>query len=230
MRAFVILLVALAAPGAQAAISRSAALVLADVDDDPKCARGECVPRRIRPLDEDDPKLARGLRRQHVAPAIEASYRFLQIADPYGGSLPFHLVELDGFPISRIFRLGVSLVGGAAPRYDAWMFMVGLSAGVQYPARVTPFLDLRISAGVLGAEIIDRKVVSYAYMPSLEGGISVYIASRFHLTAAVGWAHPVYGGVDAKLVEQQIAAGIKPRYEVKPFALDTVTVRIGLGF
>ena len=232
MRAFAqLLLVIVAARAAHgAAASPQATVSLIDPLDDPKCARGECRPRRARALDEDDPKLARGLVVRHKAPAIEASYRFFQIADPYGGSLPFHLVEIDGFPLSRIFRLGISLSGGAAPRYDAWLFLVGMSAGIQYPARVTPFLDLRLAVGVIGAHIIEKTVVSYAYAPMLEAGISVYLASRLHLTVAVGWAHPVYGGVDAKLIQQQIDAGIKPKYDVQAFGFDTVTVRAGLGF
>jgi hypothetical protein len=77
---------------------------------------------------------------------------------------------------------------------------------------------------------LGHSVVSYQYRPTLEGGLSVFIAGRFHLTAAVGWTHPVYGGVDANAVQQMINAGQKPQFDVQAFAFDTVTVRVGLGF
>jgi hypothetical protein len=239
MRAGLVLSVVLAGGVARASAPPVVAAFAPDEgSDDPKCARGECRPPRFRPLDEDDPKLARGQRRRHLAPAFEVGYRFLQIADPFGGALPFHHVEIDAYPVSGIFRLGLSLGGGAASRYEAWMCLVGLSAGLQYPARVTPFLDFRFVVGVVGATLtfanssgsVEKPVVSYAYVPALEGGISVYLASRFHLTVALGWAHPVYGGVDANAVQQQYEMGIKPTYDIKPFGFDTATVRVGLGF
>ena len=231
MRATAAIVIALALLATRATASSIAPTTELDFGDgDPKCARGECRPPRRRPIDEDDPKLARGIARARPVARFEASYRFFQLADPYGGALPFHLVELSGFPYAKIFRLGISLSAGGAPRYSAWLFDVGLSVGVQYPARVTPFLDLRLNVGVIGAEIVGRKVVSYQYRPTLEAGIEVFIAGRFHLTAAVGWAHPVYGGVDARLIEQQIAAGISPKYTVEDFSFDTLTTRVGLGF
>ncbi len=201
-----------------------------DLGDDPKCARGECLPLRTVPLEEDDPKLARGLSRRAPTARVDVAYRFLQIADPYGGSLPFHLVEVTGFPVSGIFRLGLSLTAGGGSRYTSWMADLGVSAGLQYPARVTPYLDLRFSAGVIGAEIVGRKVVSYTYRPTLEGGLEVFVAGRLHLTAAVGWSHPVYGGVDANAIEQAIQMHQNPSYTIEPFAFDTVTARVGLGF
>jgi hypothetical protein len=201
-----------------------------DEDDDPKCARGECRPPRWRPLDEDDPKLARGMVRPRPVVRFELSYRFLMVADPYEGSLPFHLFEIGGYPYARIFRVGFSLTAGGAARHSAWLADLGLSVGVQYPARVTPFLDVRFAAGAIGAEIVGRKVVSYQYRPVVEGGIQVFLARAFHLTAAIGYAHPVYGGVDAKAIEQAIARGETPKYEVKDIGYDTVTARVGLGF
>jgi hypothetical protein len=204
--------------------------MVAEDDDDPKCARGECLPFAPPPLDEDDPKLARGLPLHRPTARVEVSYRFLQLADPYGGSLPFHGVEVTGFPYAGIFRVGLTLSASGAVRYDAWMFDVGLSAGVQYPYRITPFLDLRFQVGVLGANILGRSVVSYQYRPTIEGGLSVFLAGRFHLTAAVGWSHPVYGGVDANAVQMMIDNGQKPQFDVQPFSFDTVTLRVGLGF
>lgn len=229
MRAPFMLVLVLALAGSSRAALPEASSAYEELED-PKCARGECRPPTRRAIDEDDPKLALGLQRApHAAPRLQLSYRFLMLSDPYGGSLPFHLVELTGFPLSRYFRLGLSVSAGGAPRYGAWLLDVGLSVGVQYPARVTPFLDVKFAGGVIGAEIVDRKVVSYQYRPTIEAGIEVYLTGRMHLSFAVGWAHPVYGGVDARAVEAAIKAGQSPRFEIQDFAFDTVTVRAGIG-
>jgi hypothetical protein len=199
-------------------------------DDDPKCARGECRPFYAPPLDEPDPKLSLGLRLRPPTTHLEVSYRYLAVRDPFGGSLPFHLVELDGYPVSRYVRVGLSATGGASTRRSAWMANVGFSIGVQYPWRVTPFLDLRFVAGVIGAYIVDRSVVSYEFHPALEGGIDVFLKASVHLVVAVGWAHPIYGGVDANKIQTEVNAGQSPVFDVHNVGYDTVTVRAGLGF
>ena len=200
-------------------------------DDDPKCARGECLPFVPAAIDEDDPKLALRLPpRQRPVARFEASYRYLAMADPYGGALPFHIVELDGFPLSRYFRLGISAAAGASTREAAYLAELGLGVGVQYPARVTPFLDVKVAAGVIGATIEGHKVASYEYRPTLEAGLEFFMARSFHMTVAVGYAHPVYGGVDANVLKAQIAAGETPSFAVHAMGWDTVTVRAGLGF
>jgi hypothetical protein len=198
--------------------------------DDPKCARGECLPPRPRPLDEDDPKLARGLRLSPPTARFEVGYRFFEVRSPYGGTLPFHLVELDGYPVSGIFRLGLSLNAGGAERYSAWLADVGLSVGVQYPYRVTPFFDARFSVGFIGADIVNKKVVSYEYRPTLEAGLSVFLKGHMHLVASVGWSYTVYGGVNAKLIQQEVNDGETPVYTVHTYGLNTAAVRVGLGF
>jgi hypothetical protein len=221
--------VALLAAG-MAVGSAAAPTVSDEAADDPKCARGECRPFSPPPLDEDDPKLARGLVRPRPTTRFEVGYRFFQVANPYGGRLPFHLVELDGYPISGIFRLGLSLTAGGSTRDSGWLADVGLSLGVQYPYRVTPFLDARFSAGFIGANIVGHNEVSYELRPAIEGGLSVFLAGRFHFTAAVGWAHPIYGGVNAKLIEQEMQDGETPKYNIHPVGLDSVTARVSLGF
>lgn len=201
-----------------------------EADDDPKCARGECRPLTPFPVDEDDPKLARGWHRRWPTAKLQISYRFLMVADPYGGTLPFHLVQLTGFPISRYFRLGISLTGGGSTRYGAGMVDAGLSVGVQYPWRLSPFLDVGIAVGLIGANLVGRSVVSYEFRPNVEAGVDVFVASRFHLTIALGWARPVYGGVDATAIEAAMKSNQTPDYTVRPFSLDTFTVRAGVGF
>ena len=197
--------------------------------DDPKCARGECRPRATFPVDEDDPKLARGYHRRWPTARLQLSYRYLVLADPYGGSLPFQLVQLGGYPVSRYLRVGLLLTAGASTRESAWLADIGLSVGVQYPWRVSPFLDAGFAVGLVGADIAGRKVASYEYRPTVEAGVDVFVASRFHLTIAVGWSHPIYGGVDATAIETALKNNQTPDYTVHATPYDTVTVRAGFG-
>ena len=199
-------------------------------DDDPKAARGATLDEEPLPLpNEDDPKLARGAPhpKAHPVPRFELSYRWLQAAGLSGGSLAFHAVELDYFPVSGYFRFGLDtelgLSGGA---FNAWFFTVAAVAGVQYPWRVTPFLDGRFAAGLVGASYLGQSAVSYIYVGGIEAGADVYFAGRFYLTAALGWAHPVYSGIDVDYVKAHPT--LDPM--CKSFSNDTLTFKVGLGF
>lgn len=201
-----------------------------EADDDPKCGRGECRPFVTAPIDEDDPKLGRGFRRRWPTAHLQLSYRFLMLADPYGGSLAFHAAQLTGFPVSRYLRIGLALTAGAATRESAWLADLGISVGAQYPWRVSPFIDVAFAIGLVGATIVDRSVVSYEYRPTVEAGVDVFVARGFHLTIAVGWSHPIYGGVDATAIENAMKNHEVPNYDVHPVGYDTVTTRVGFGF
>ena len=68
-----------------------------------------------------------------------------------------------------------------------------------------------------------QSAVSWIYEGGIDTGIEVYYARRFYVSAAIGWAHPVYGGVDvAQLNQNQIIVR-------KDFATDSFTFKVGLG-
>jgi len=69
-------------------------------------------------------------------------------------------------------------------------------------------------------------LISWMYQGGLEGGIEVYYARRFYVSAALGWTHPVYGGVDAA------ALMADPRSDPvrKTLSADSLTIKVGLGF
>jgi hypothetical protein len=98
--------------------------------------------------------------------------------------------------------------------------------GFQYPARVTPFVEGRFVAGMAGATVLNTPVVSYMYVGGIDGGIELYVVDRFYLTAAIGWAHPVYSGVD--LVALRAHPMLDPPR--KDFATDSLTIKVGIGF
>jgi hypothetical protein len=205
-------------------------------EDDPKWARGTVVEREPAALpDEDDPKLSRGVavRRphpgydDHPVPRFKLAYRALSTSGLQNDRIDFHAAELDYYPFSGWVRFGLDtelgLAGGA---YDAWYFTVGAVLGLQYPWRVTPFLDARFNAGLIGASFMGQSAVSYIYTGGLEAGIELYVVSRLYLTAAVGWAHPVFSGIDIN----SVIAHPMLDPERKDFAADTFTFKVGFGF
>ena len=56
--------------------------------------------------------------------------------------------------------------------------------------------------------------------------IEAYVAGRFFLTGALGWAHPVYHGFDFVYSLAHPTADL----EYVNIASDTFTLKIGLGF
>lgn len=203
----------------------------ADVEDDPKMSRAAPVEPFVF-ADEDDPKLARGAapvrvpwwRPRHDTPRFKLSFRWLEAAGLEGGAQPFDVAEMDFYPASGLIRFGVdSEFGWAGGKYGLWYLLTGATLGLQWPARVTPFLEGRFVAGLIGGELMGQTAVSWMYQGGIETGVEIYYAGRFYVSAAVGWARPVYGGVDvAQLNTNQTIVR-------KDFATDTFTVKVGLG-
>jgi hypothetical protein len=184
---------------------------------------------------EDDPKIDRVLAPpapEHKAPLAKLSYRRLTMHNLDGSDLPFNGGALDIYAISRPWiRLGVDAeVAGASGMVQsrptsAWYFGVGLSLGVQYPWRVTPFVEGRFIAGFMGGDVAGTSAVTYTYIGGIDGGIELYVFDRFYLSAAIGWARPTYRGIDLAATLKNPQAG--PTYT--DITNDTLTFKIGLG-
>ena len=180
--------------------------------------------------DEDDPKLARAevrsewWKRPHDVPRFKLGYRRTWMAAPEGPDQAFDAGALDFYPVSRFVRFGISgEFGWGGGDYGLWYLMTGASLGLQLPMRVTPFLEGRFAAGIVGASLMGQSAVSWIYEGGIDTGVEIYYARRFYISAAIGWAHPVYGGVDvAQLNQNQIIVK-------KDFATDSFTFKVGLG-
>jgi len=181
---------------------------MADRDDDPK-------------LDQRPPPSVYG---KPVA-RFKLSYRYLWTNGlGEGARSDYHVAQLDFYPISSIVRVGIEAeIGIGVDAYQSWFFLTGLSLGVQYRSRVTPFLDGRFAAGIIGGSTRGASLVSWMLVGGIEGGIEVRVAGRFLVHVAIGWAHPVYSGIDL----QTLKPGIDPPR--KQFDNDTLTVKVGFG-
>ncbi len=198
----------------------------------------------VRAEEPDEP----GVRRRAVPgerpnPRLKLAYRTLAIAGLDGSSLWLHGGELDAYVLSRRWlRLGAELHGGAGQASLAGASaglgygLLGLVAGIQLPARLTPFLEGRFAAGVLagkldttlvaaGVSLPRTSAVTYLYGGGIDAGVEIYTVGRLYLSLALGWVRSTWRGVDLQAMLRAPQAGVV----LKDLTGDSVTLKVGLG-
>ena len=182
-------------------------------------------------------------QREHVAPRLKASYRLFAISGLQGGHLWLDGAQVDAYALSRRWvRVGVELEGGgggatfASTPVKLSYGLLGLNAGLQYPARVTPFIDGRFVGGVLSGQLqgdltvagttyADKSATTWMYGGGIETGIETYIYGRSYLSIAAGWMRSTWHGVDVLTMTQNPTGGMA----YKNLTGDTLTLKIGVG-
>ena len=180
----------------------------------------------------------------HANPRIKLSFRQFSIKGPDGNPVTLDGGQLDAYPLSRRWvRLGLEAEAGhgatdtATVTADLWYVLTGLTLGIQYPARVTPFVEGRAALGALGGSLSGAatvasttvtangiNAVTLVYLGGIDAGVEVYTIGRAYLTVAVGWAHPVYYGLSA------IALQTTGATRTTKVAADVFTFKLGVGF
>lgn len=184
---------------------------------------------------------------EHPNPRFKLSYRRFSLANIDGSTMNLQGGQIDSYFLSRRFiRIGLEAEGGAGDSAasshisNAWYGLGGLSVGFQYPARVTPFVEGRFAAGVLGGSMTgtipvaggaasvnlnNTPVATLLYLGGIDAGVEVYTFGRFYLSASIGWAHPVYQGPDWAAMQANPSGGM----QVKAVSSDTFTFKVGIG-
>jgi hypothetical protein len=180
----------------------------------------------------------------HANPRLKLSYRRFAVNGPDGDPIALDGGQLDVYPLSmRWLRLGLEAEGGRGSsdteRVTAslWYGLVGVTAGIQYPARVTPFVEGRAAVGALGGSLSGTAVVggttvgadginatTLLYLGGVDVGVEVYAVGRAYVTVALGWVRPVYYGISAVALQ---ATGATKTTKV---AADVFTFKLGVGF
>jgi len=194
----------------------------------------------------DAPVVTAAPAKPHPNPRLKLSYRSFGLSSFDGSAVGLKGAQLDTYPVSRrYFRLGVELEGGGGDAAmnggtaNLWYGLLGVGAGFQYPARVTPFVEGRIAAGALGGRYSgplakvggvtlsadNASTATFLYVGGIDAGVEVYAVSRFYVSAAIGWAHPVYTGPDVAAMTQNPTGGLVTRQ----IASDSFTFKIGVG-
>lgn len=180
---------------------------------------------------------------EHANPRLKVGLRTLAIRNVDGKSAPLSALELDSYPLSRRWiRGGIRMLGGmgqatmAGNDVDLTYAMVGAAGGVQYPARITPFVEGNLAGGALWGSL-DRPLVLPGVAQGISGGgavtwvrgygvdigTEVYTVGRAFVSTAFGWLHTTWSGPD---LGASASAGA---LRLTDLTTDTLTLKLALG-
>jgi len=182
---------------------------------------------------------------EHPNPRLKLSYRRFGITNLDGTPLWLDGAQLDVYPLSRRWvRAGFELEGGgghASLEGNAASLgygLAGANVAVQYPWRVTPFVEGRFAGGVLSGNfdgtvtvpgtnvsMSNASAVTWMYGGGLDVGAEFYTVKRLYLSAAVGWVRTTWHGLDVPAMQNDPAGGL--RY--KDLTGDSFTFKLGFG-
>lgn len=189
------------------------------------------------------PNVVKATARGQYNPRLKISYRLLSIPNLDGSAIWLHGAQLDAYALSRRWiRVGLELGGGTGhttlSQTGAQLSYgtAGVSVGIQYPWRVTPFVEGRFAGGVLagsldsamtiaGVTITDPSAVTWMYGGGIETGVEVYAWKRMYLSVAIGWVRTTWRGIDYNAFVANPTAGVTYRDLVG----DSFTFKLGCG-
>jgi hypothetical protein len=153
-----------------------------------------------------------GFEREH-GPGFKLGLRRFVIPDQAGADTEALLGTLDFYVYSRFVRVGLGATGGVGRPRDDIMALGTVSAGLQWPARITPFVEFDFGGGVYYRRMLAGQLF-WAHTLGVDAGVEIYLAGDFYVSAAAGWTRPVLHGA---------ASG----YDLY---FDTFAMKFGLGF
>jgi len=123
------------------------------------------------------------------------------------------LGSVETYFYSGYLRVGMGVQGGVGrPRNDI-LATGGLTAAVQWPANVTPFLEFGFGGGAYYRKMLAGQLF-WVHAFKVDAGLEIYLLGDFYLSAAVGWTRPVI---------HRASAGRDLYYDV-------LAMKLGLGF
>jgi hypothetical protein len=179
-------------------------------------------------------------REEHPTPKLKLSYVRFSAAAPMGGAVPLEALRLDMYSLSwRWFRGGVdaeagrgqaSVLGAATSlKYG----LLGLSAGVQLPGRITPFFEGRLAGGVLAGTaegaitvpgttigVTGASAATWIYASELDAGAEIYVLGRAYLSTSLGLIRTTWHSADA-----EAGGGVA----FKDVTRNSLLLKVGLG-
>jgi hypothetical protein len=183
---------------------------------------------------------------EHPTPRLKLSYERYSAGNIDGSAMPLEALHLDMYALSwRWLRGGLDLEGGrghaklgdatASVKYG----LLGANAGFQLPGRVTPFVEGRLAAGVLGGTldgsltipgssfvVSDASVATWMYASGVDAGTEIYFAGRAYVSLAVGWIRTTWGSATSDAMIASMDGGGLRLQDVKH---DSVLFKAGLG-
>lgn len=149
-------------------------------------------------------------------PRLKLSFVRFNAGHPAGGTIALQSLHLDMYAFSwRWIRIGLdaeaglghtTLAGaGTALRYG----LLGVSAGLQIPGRITPFIEGRVAGGIMTGTVEDTLTIpgtnvdatgisaaTWMWARGVDIGAEVYTFGRAYVSLGVGWIRTTWRGAD----------------------------------
>jgi len=169
------------------------------IDDDP--GMDMALKEQLKP-----PKKTAGEMLDHAmwrfGSRMVVGYRWSKFACSVS-SCPYHSFSLMFYPVAmakaespvwRMIRIGLGLEGGGETtqtREKWWMrnqvLAAVVSLGMQFPYRVTPFIDFVVALGAVHRNIYNKDLFHFTHSLGIEAGATVFPVKWLGLTATLGW-------------------------------------------
>jgi len=205
------------------------------------CGSDTCVsaPPGASPAAPEVPYLA-------PAPRLDLVITSFSIGNGAASTVPLQGLELDLYAItSSWLRGGFTLAGGRGNgtisgadvglRYG----MLGVSAALQIPLRLAPFIQANLAGGVLAGNLDGALAIpgtslsisggtaaTWIYTRGADIGVHIYALGSLHLTASVGWQRATWHAPDTAATVAAQSASLR----FKDVTNDSLITKVGLGF
>jgi len=209
------------------------------------CASDTCVsaaPSASAPAPESGPYIP------YVAPAprLDLSVTSFSIGNGATSTVPLQGLELDLYAItSSWLRGGFTLAAGrgngmiSGADVGLKYGMLGLSAALQFPIRLAPFIQASLAGGVLAGNLDGSLAIpgtslsisggtaaTWIYTRGADVGVHLYMLGSLHLTASVGWVRATWHAPDTAATLAAQSTSLR----FKDVTNDSVITKLGLGF
>lgn len=206
------------------------------------CASDSCVtaaPRAGTAAPESVPYIA-------PAPRLDLSVTSFSIDNGSAKAVPLQGLELDLYALtSSWLRGGLTLAAGrgngtiSGADVGVHYGLLGVSAALQIPLRLAPFIQGNLAGGVLtgnldGALSIPGTSLSvssgtgatWIYTRGADVGVHLYALGSLHATASVGWVRATWHAPDTAATLAAQSASLR----FKDVTNDSVITKLGIGF
>ncbi|HEX3902304.1 MAG TPA: hypothetical protein VH853_05585 [Polyangia bacterium] len=176
-------------------------------------------------------------------PRLKLSFVRFSIGNLDGSAVPLDALHLDLYPLSRRWiRAGFELEGGLGDatfmgdRASLADVMLGVNAGLQWPGRVTPFVEGRLAGGALsghtegpitvdGLVVTQASATTYLYVWGIDAGAEVYLIGRSYLSVSLGWLHSTWRGAE----DASPPGASAPDIALTDIVHDSFVFKLGVG-
>ena len=183
------------------------------------------------------------LTEAHPRPRLKLSIDRFSVGNLDTSPVPLTGAHLDVYPLSEPWmRGGFTLEGGTGhasavnSSISLTYGLLGLGFGVQYPGRVTPFVEGHLSGGVLsghqdgpiavaGATVVGASGTTWLYSRGIDLGAEFYVSGRWYVSAALGWTRATWGAPDFSARVQNPQAD----WRLLNITADSLVWKLGVG-